>query len=61
MAVMIRNLAAANIAAATDLQHRVYKTVPAFQAEQFKSLPDRFSKGLSPGEAGFHFPAKTEI
>ncbi len=42
---MIRNLVAADIAAATDLQRRVYKTVPAFQAEQFKSLPDHFPKG----------------
>ena len=45
MAVMIRNLAAADIAAAIDLQHRVYKTVPAFRAEQFKSLLDHFPRG----------------
>lgn len=45
MAVMIRNLVAADIAAAIDLQHRVYKTVPAFQAAQFKSLLEHFPKG----------------
>lgn len=45
MAVMIRNLVATDIAAAIDLQQRVYKAVPAFQTEQFKSLLGHFPKG----------------
>lgn len=45
MAVKICNLAAADIAAAIGLQNRVYKTAPAFQSEQFKSLLDHFPEG----------------
>lgn len=45
MAVTIRNLAAADIAAAADLQQRVYKTIPAFRKEQFESLLAHFPEG----------------
>lgn len=41
----IRNLEPTDIAAAIDLQQRVYQVIPAFQAEQFESLLQHFPAG----------------
>ena len=45
MALVIRKLVAADIPAATDLQRRVYKAIPAFTPEQFGSLLEHFPEG----------------
>lgn len=45
MMVTIRNLTHADIEAATDLQGRVYRSIPAFRVEQFESLLSRFPEG----------------
>ena len=41
----IRNLTHADIAAATDLQRRVYNAIPPFRPEQFESLLGHFPEG----------------
>lgn len=51
MAVTIRNLTVADIAAASDLQRRVYKAIPAFSQEQFESLLGHFPEGQFVAEA----------
>lgn len=45
MPLTVRNLAATDIAAATDLQRRVYNAIPAFRPEQFASLLHHFPQG----------------
>ncbi|MFY9326692.1 MAG: GNAT family N-acetyltransferase [Georgfuchsia sp.] len=45
MAVIIRNLVAADITAAIALQRRVYKTIPPFSPEQFQNLLNFFPEG----------------
>lgn len=45
MATLIRNLLADDIDAATDLQRRVYQSIPAFSRSQFEGLLAQFPQG----------------